>query len=91
MKDNKHKKVCIHSFANELGRFSQGVGKIFKGTDTIFFVDYNDIPSNRHKEITYVRVVLYYRPQKLRHSRTRLTVGGGGSHWIPWGCEHTYC
>ena len=58
-KDKQHKKVWKHSFENELVRLSQGVGKIFKGTDTIFFVDYNNIPSEHRKDIKYVRIVVY--------------------------------
>ena len=33
--------------------------QIVKGTDTILFVDYKDIPSERLKEITYVCIVVY--------------------------------
>ena len=64
MRDNKHKKVWKHSFANELGRLEQGSVKRVKGTDTILFVDYNDIPSELRKEITYGLIVVDYRPQK---------------------------
>ena len=39
MKDNHNKKVWKHSFANELVRLEQGVGKIVKVTDTILFVE----------------------------------------------------
>ena len=60
IKDNQHKKVWKHSFENELGRLAQGVGKTFKGMDTIFYVDYNKIPSEHHKRIKYGRIVVDY-------------------------------
>ena len=64
MKDNQHKNVWRHSFSNELGRLEQVLGKIFKGTNTIFFVYYNDIRSENLKDITYGRIVVDYFLQK---------------------------
>ena len=40
MKDTKENKVLQHSFENKQVILAQGVGKIFKWLDTIFFVDY---------------------------------------------------
>ena len=48
-----------------MGRFSNFVGKIFKVTDIIFFINYKDIPGERHKNITYGRIVVYYRPKNI--------------------------
>ena len=75
MRENKPKKLCQHSFANELGKLAQGVGKRVKVTDTIFFVYYEDVIIELHKDITYGRIVVYYRPHKEDTNRTRLTVG----------------
>ena len=61
MKYTKQKKVWKYSFANELVRLSQGVGKVVKGTEIIFFVNSKDIPSERCKDIAYGRIVVYYR------------------------------
>ena len=47
-----------------MGRFPQGIDKIVKGMDVIFFIDYNDIPSESQKYITYGRIVVDYRLQK---------------------------
>ena len=58
MKDNQCEKVWQHSSANKLGRLSREVGKIVMVTDTIFFVDYKDIPSERREDITYGCIVL---------------------------------
>ena len=55
---------------------AQGVGKTFKGMDTIFYVDYNKIPSEHHKRIKYGRIVVDYWPQKEETNCTRLTVEG---------------
>jgi hypothetical protein len=68
------KDTWIRSYANELGRLAQGVGNRFKGTDTIFFIPFNDVPADR--TVTYGRIVCDYRPQKSEPERTRLTVGG---------------
>ena len=63
------------SLANELGRLAQGIRDI-KGTNTIHFILKSDIPHDRRKEITYGRIVVAYKPDKLEKQRTRLTVGG---------------
>jgi hypothetical protein len=63
------------SFANELGRLSQGVGtRIPSGTKTIWFIRKLQVPSDR--KVTYGRIVATIRPQKAEPHRTRLTVGG---------------
>ena len=46
--DQKQQKVWKQSLENELQRLEQGVGKIVKVTDTILFIIYNSIPSERH-------------------------------------------
>ena len=72
------------SYANELGRLCQGIGKDplnpttkrVDGTDTFRPIPYHSIPTDRHKDITYTRVVCEYRPQKKDPNRTRITIGG---------------
>ena len=59
----------------KFGRLAQGIRDI-KGTDTITFIQKADIPNDRRKDVTYGRIVVSYRPQKLEQHRTRLTVGG---------------
>ena len=75
MKDTKHKMVWQHSFSNELGILAQFVGNRVKVIDTIFFVEYEYFPSDIRKYITFVRIVVYYRPQTEEPNRARLTVG----------------
>ena len=47
-----------------------------KGTNTIFFIPKSEIPPDRRKDITYGRVVVAYKPDKLEQYRSRLTTGG---------------
>jgi hypothetical protein len=71
------------SYANKLGCLCQGIGtspyegKRVKGTNTLFPIPYDKIPSNRHREITYSKVVYKVRPEKGGGAdRTRITIGG---------------
>ena len=61
--------------SNELGSLTQGNGRV-SGTNTMFFILYEDKPHDRRKDITYARIVVDYRPQKHEKERTRITVGG---------------
>jgi hypothetical protein len=71
------------SYANKLGRLCQGIhtgtneGKHSKGTNTLFPIPYNKIPSNRCREITFSKVVCKVQPEKGDNAdRTRITIGG---------------
>jgi hypothetical protein len=71
------------SYANKLGRLCQGIGtgpnkgKHIKGTNTLFPIPYNKIPSNRRREITYSKVICKVRPEKGNDAdRMRITIGG---------------
>ena len=50
------------------------MGKRVKRTDTIFFVEYDNIPYKHRKDIIYVRIVVEYWPQNDEPNRTQLTV-----------------
>ena len=43
--------------ANEFGRLAQGVGNRIKGTNTIKFINKEDVPSDRQKDVTYAGFV----------------------------------
>ena len=58
------------------GRNTEVTGQLVEGTDTFFVVHYDDIPSDRRKEITYTLVVCKVRPQKEDHNRTLITISG---------------
>ena len=60
---------------NELGHLAQGIRDI-KGTNTDFFIPKSEIPFIKRKDVTYGRIVVAYKPNKLETDRSRLTVGG---------------
>ena len=70
--DNKN--VWITAYANDLGRLAQGVGNRVKGTNTIFFIPFWDVPPG--KKVTYGKKEVSIRPHKEEVHRVRLTVGG---------------
>ena len=53
----EHKELWTTSYANELGRLTQGIRDI-PGTNTMFFIHKNYIPQDRRKDITYGRIVV---------------------------------
>ena len=75
IKKDKYREIWELLFANELGHLAQGIRDILS-TNTIVFIHRSDIPKDRLKDITYGRIVVSYRPQKLEKHRSRLTVGG---------------
>ena len=46
-----------------------------KGTNHIFFIPKEDLPTARWKDVTYGRIVVSYHPEKSDPNRVRLTVG----------------
>ena len=71
----------ISQFCHELGRLFQGYTdkvKTTAGTNTAHFIMYHDIPQDRRRDVTYVRVVCTDRPQKApgEQRRVRITAGG---------------
>ena len=69
------KDTWTNSFANELGRLSQGYKtNNIQGTNTLHFIPWNELPEN--KIPTYARICCDYRPHKSEKHRTRITVGG---------------
>jgi hypothetical protein len=70
-------KMLNHRQLNEFGRLAQGVGGRIKGTDTMRFINENEVPKTRQKDITYGSFVCNVRPEKVEEpNRTRFTVGG---------------
>ena len=47
-----------------------------KGTNKIFFISKEDLPTARWKYVTYGRIVVNHRPKKSDPNSVRLTVGG---------------
>jgi hypothetical protein len=59
-----------------MGRLAQGLPGVVDGTDTFFFINYDKIPKDRCKDVTYTRICVNYRPEKEDPNRVRITVGG---------------
>ena len=60
----------------EVGRLAQGLKGRVEGTNTIFFIDKSEIPNDRLRDCTYVRICANYRPEKDDPHRVRMTMGG---------------
>ena len=79
---DKYKEVWSRSYANELGRLTQGIRNI-PGTNMMFFIHKSEVPEDRNKDITYGCIVVVVRPQKKEQECTRLTMGGNLIDY-PW-------
>ena len=66
--------VWHKSFSNKLGRLEKGVGNIFFGSNTIFFIPKSHVPHDW--KVTYRRIVCEIKSHKSETNRKRLTVGG---------------
>ena len=72
------------SYANELGRLCQGIGKGSKipknqrveGTNAFQIIKFEDIPQYIRKEICHSMVVCEVKPHKEYPNQTRITVAG---------------
>ena len=76
LRDPDLRPTWSRSSADEFGRLAQGIGGRIKGSDTIRFIRYEDIPKERRKDVTYGQFVCTVRPEKKDPFRTRFTVGG---------------
>ena len=76
LKDPKFKQIWTRSAADEFGRLAQGIGGRIKGTDTIRFIHKREIPTDRLKDVTYIKFVCTVRTEKKDPNRTRATMGG---------------
>jgi len=63
-------------FGNEIGTLEQGIPGRVDGTDTMFFVHKNQVPSHRWKDTIYGRIVRDIREHKKEKHQTRLMVAG---------------
>ena len=64
IKRSKYKKDWGYSFGNEIGRLAQGMPRQNTGTNTTFFINKEEIPGNRWKDIVYSRIICNVRPKK---------------------------
>jgi hypothetical protein len=75
MRNSKHAKVWSESLAYEFGRLAQGVGGRVKGTNTIFFIQKDQVPIKRRKDVTYSSFGCKLKPYKDGKHCTQLTAG----------------
>ncbi len=77
MKSEKYREVWGDEYGNEVGRLAQGREKTgLAGTDTLFFIRYEQIPADRRRDVTYERICCNVRPEKEDPNRVRATLGG---------------
>eukprot|EP00804_Cyclotella_cryptica_P017098 CCRYP_003348-RA/>CCRYP_003348-RA protein AED:0.29 eAED:0.29 QI:0/0/0/1/1/1/2/0/539 len=73
----KYRDTWKNAYGKELGRLAQGLPSIFKGTDTIVFIQRTHVPQDRWKDVMYGRIVANFHPEKDDpYYPIRLTVGG---------------
>jgi hypothetical protein len=60
----KYKEVWGKLYTTELGHLAQGIPGVSKGTDTIAFIQRDQVPIDRIKDVTYGRVCINYCPEK---------------------------
>ena len=69
IKHPKYRDTWSQSFGTEVRRLATA-------TETIFFINKNEIPTERRGDVTYGRIVCDYRESKKVKCRTRITMGG---------------
>jgi len=63
LKNPKYSKLWGKSYTKELGRLVQGIPGT-KGTDTIVFIKYDDIPLDHRRHVMYGKTVCTYGPRR---------------------------
>ena len=70
MKRHKHKQEWSISSANEFGKLAQGVDMQVEGTDTIFFINKDEIHKDIYKDITCSKSISTVCPNEAKLNRT---------------------
>ena len=78
------------SGANEFGRLAQGVGGRIKGTNTIRFIQKEDVPLDRRGYVTYASFVCNVRKKKKEKKQNKLCRGRKPNQ-LPMGCWNSHC
>jgi hypothetical protein len=76
LKNPKYRETWSKAFGKEIGRLAQGQEGVVEGTDALHFIEYDEIPRDRRKDVTYARICADYRPEKSDPNCIRITVGG---------------
>ncbi len=73
----KTKAVWANSYGNKIGRLAQGMSGRNMGTNTILFIQRDQVPRNKMKDTTYGLITCLICPEKNdKSNRTRLVAGG---------------
>ena len=64
MKNPKYCPLYRDSYAKYIGRLAQGMQGLAEGTTTILFIYKKEVPANWWQDVTYIRIVVNYRPEK---------------------------
>ena len=72
----KYRERWSKAFGKEIGRLAQGYKDEVEGTNTLFFIPYDQVPEEKKKSITYARICVDFRPDKKDPYRCRITLGG---------------
>ena len=75
MKSPNYCQLYGTSYGKDLGKIAQGIPGPVKGTDTICFIGNYNVTTTRCKDVTYVRIVVNYIPEKSYTCRMCLTIG----------------
>ena len=75
MKRYEYHVIWGKSMGNEIVRLAEGLKGRFEGTNTIYFINKNNVPQDRWKDVTYRRICADYRPEKGDPYRIWLTIG----------------
>ena len=76
LKNPKHREACTNASATEIGRLAQGLKGGAKGTSAMTFIQKEDAPHDRKRDVTYGNFACDCRPQKEEKERVRLALGG---------------
>jgi hypothetical protein len=70
----KHREGWSKAFGKEIGRLAQGYKNEVEGTNTLFFVPYDQVPEDKRKNVTYAGICVDYRPEKKDPYQCRITL-----------------
>eukprot|EP00957_Ditylum_brightwellii_P041841 3169239-Ditylum_brightwellii.AAC.1 len=77
IKDPATKDIWSHGMCCELGHLAQGFKDDTKGTDTVFFLDHQQIKNIPNDwTVMYACIIVDFCPQKQDPYHVRITVGG---------------
>jgi hypothetical protein len=77
----KYKELWGKSYTKELGRLTQGIPGVSKGTNTMVFNRRKNIPHDRKRNDMHAQVCVNYHTEKKDPNHTQVTVGSNLLHY----------